>query len=428
MTAKNLASSLTVLFSLGLAGCSSVEPSFNDMTKAYTASIEQHMRDTILVNMMRAAYDMPMTFTDIPSVLGTGSVGTMTGLSVNAISLSPGSVAGYFSADKGSYYTAGAQLTTSRQFNFTLSSLDNQQFTKGFLATIPLENVHFFSQSSHLSKQLLYTLLLNSIELKIQGSPAKRYVNDPKLPGYKDFQKLLQELLESGLTTETVTREKALGPMVTQEQSVKLMAQMGQALMNIKSSGVNISLKPVKSGGHTMYQLHAEAKQVRFCVSPPPDQTWIRQRFGGEILCQPKVGETSTTVQKPKASMPAAAGAKSTEPVELMTINLRSTRDVFRFVGQVIMAQTERTPPMIVKIPTQTGPKAWDDIPLLVLNKGSSPPTSQTIASVVYFGESYSVPLKDNGYSSVVFDLLSLLVTMNKIPGSIPASPGILIK
>lgn len=414
--------------SLGLAGCSSVGPSFNDMTKAYTASIEQHTRDTILINMMRAAYDMPMTFTDIPSVLGTGSVGSTTGLSVNAISASPGSVAGYFSAATGSYYTTGLQLNTSRQFNFTLSSLDNQQFTKGFLTTIPLENVHFFSRSSHLSKQLLYTLLVDSIEIKVQGGHAKRYVNDPKLAGYDDFQKLLRELLASGLTTETVTQEKAIGPKISQEQAVKLMPEMGKVMMGAKSSGVDMSLKPSTSDGRTMYQLHAQTQQVRFCVAPPPEQTWIRERFGPQILCNPDPGAAALGSVTANTSQSSARSQGKEQPVEVMTITLRSTRDVFRFIGQVIMVQTNGNPPFTVTIPTEVSPNTWKDIPLLVLNKGSSPPSTQTIASTEYFGESYSVPLNDNGYSSVVFDLLSLLVTMNKIPGSIPASPGILIK
>jgi len=193
-----------------LIGCSTAGPSFNDMTKAYTASIEQHTRDNLLVNMMRSAFDMPMTFTDIPSVLGTGIVSTQTGLSVNNLSATPISLSGYFSAAAGSNYTAGASLSTSRQFNFTLSSLDNQQFTKGFLTSIPLDNVHFFSRSSHLSQQLLYTLLIDSIEIKSKGEPNRLYLNNPIRDDYSEFQDMLFQLLESGLTTETVTELKCL--------------------------------------------------------------------------------------------------------------------------------------------------------------------------------------------------------------------------
>lgn len=405
-----------------LTGCSTVGPSFNDMTKAYTASIEQHTRDNILVNMMRAGFDMPMTFTDIPSVLGTGVVSTEAGLSVNNLSASPGSVASYFSAGAGSNYTAGASLSTSRQFNFTLSSLDNQQFTKGFLTTIPLDNVHFFSRSSHLSKQLLYTLLIDSIEIKVKDAPNRVYVNDPNLANYDEFQKILFDLLQSGLTTETVTDSKDLGPQMSEAQAVKLMGELGKTLIDAKKAGANIEVKSTTVAGQKRFQLQATKQRVRFCVSPPPQQTWIRERFGTQILCKPSPGEALLS------QAAASADPTTKKPVELMTITLRSTRDVFRFVGQVIMAQTSRTPPELISIRTETAKDQWQDIPLLVVNKGRQGLNVQTIASVEYFGEIYSVPLTDNGYSAVVFDLLSLLVTMNKIPGSIPASPGILIK
>lgn len=407
-----------------LTGCSTVGPSFNDMTKAYTASIEQHTRDNILINMMRAGFDMPMTFTDIPSVLGTGIVSTESGLSVNNLSATPSSLTSYFSAAAGSNYTAGAQLSTSRQFNFTLSSLDNQQFTKGFLTTVPLDNVHFFSRSSHLSKQLLYTLLIDSIEIKVKDAPNRMYINDPNRPDYDEFQKILSDLLQSGLTTETVTESKEMGPQVSEAQAVKLMSELGKTLMSAKQAGANIELKPTQVGGAKRYQLHATQQRVRFCVSPPADQIWIRERFGTQILCMPTPGTTFS--DGPQQTAPAGQADK--KPVELMTITLRSTRDVFRFVGQVIMAQTDRTPPKVISIRTKTGKDQWEEIPLIVVNKGSTGFGEQTIASVVYFDQAYSVPLENNGYSAVVFDLLSLLVTMNKIPGSIPASPGILVK
>jgi hypothetical protein len=74
------------------------------------------------------------------------------------------------------------------------------------------------------------------------------------------------------------------------------------------------------------------------------------------------------------------------------------------------------------------GNNQYDYVPLLIVNKGSSIGSGSVISSVKYFGVDYTVPLEKNGYSSVVFDLMSLLVTLSKIPGSIPASPGILIQ
>jgi len=91
-----------------------------------------------------------------------------------------------------------------------------------------------------------------------------------------------------------------------------------------------------------------QSRVFAFCVAPPPDQTWIKERFGAEILCQPRPG--TSFVSTPDASRADSTNAKRPElnnkPVELMTITLRSTRDVFRFVGQVITAQTETTRPL----------------------------------------------------------------------------------
>lgn len=426
MSNKNWMRTFGLLGALALGGCSAVGPSFNEMTKAYTASIEQHTRDTILINMMRAAYDMPLTFTDIPSVLGTGTINTMAGASATIYSASPVSVPGFFSAGPESGYTFGGQLSTSRQFNFTLSSLDNQQFTKGFLTTIPLDNVHFFSRSNHLSKELLYTLLIDSIEIKERGQPAKTLLNNPNTEDYPQFQQLLYTLLDAGLTTEAVRLEKPIGPRFSEEQATKMIGEVGKLMMDAgRLTGASIDIKPSTVGGRTFYQLHAAKSETRFCMAPPNQNPAITTRFGPHILCSPQTGLSGG----PAVKSAVVGSAKGPDPtVEMMSINLRSTRDVFRFVGQVIMAQTTRTPPLTVTIRTQTTAKQFEDIPLLVVNRNTSAPADQTIASVVYFGAQYSVPLRDNGYSSVVFDLLSLLVTLNKIPGSIPASPGILIK
>jgi len=131
MSIRSMFGGLSVAAILTLTGCKAIGPDFNDMTAAYTGSMEVHQRNTILINIMRAAYDMPMTFTDIPTVLGQGLAQGQAGLTANIMSLEPTSVPGFFSAAPQSNASLQAGLTVSRQFSFSLSSLDNQQFTKG---------------------------------------------------------------------------------------------------------------------------------------------------------------------------------------------------------------------------------------------------------------------------------------------------------
>jgi hypothetical protein len=420
MTITKWCKNLTILSLVSLTGCGGMGPSFNDMTKAYTASIEQHTRDTVLVNMMRAAYDMPMTFTDIPSVLGTGVINAQAGASSTIFSASPESIPGFFSAGAQSSYYFGAQLNTSRSFNFTLSSLDNEQFTKGFLAPIPLDNVHFFTSSNHLSQALFFTLLIDNIEIQTPGSSKVVFYNDPASPKYAEFQKTLYNLLDSGLTTEVTMAERSIGPVINNEQAVKLMSQMSSSLM-----GGEVFLKPIGKGNQTQYQLHAQRPVTRFCLVPPSDQNWIKDNFGPQILCK---ADTLTTGKASNMASAEPSTSKTPKYFESLKVKLRSTRDIFRFVGQVILLQTNTKSHDTITIRSINAANQWEEVPLLIVNTNSSMPQSQIIAEVDYFGKTYSVPLNNNGYSSVVFDLLSLLVTLNKIPGSIPASPGILIK
>jgi hypothetical protein len=66
-------------------------------------------------------------------------------------------------------------------------------------------------------------------------------------------------------------------------------------------------------------------------------------------------------------------------------------------------------------------------IPLIVVEKGSAS-SSNALTSVKYQGEKFTVPTASNSYSREVLNIVSQLLTLNKVPGSIPASPAVLIK
>jgi hypothetical protein len=113
----------------------------------------------------------------------------------------------------------------------------------------------------------------------------------------------------------------------------------------------------------------------------------------------------------------------------ISVLGARAAMSIRSVVGGLsLAAQTAATPPVVTTVRTYMGNGQYDYIPLLKVNKGSNIGSGPVVSSVKYFGTEYSVPLDKNGYSSVVFDLMSLLVTLSKIPGSIPASPGILIQ
>ena len=415
MSIRSMFGGLSVAAILTLTGCKAIGPDFNDMTAAYTGSMEVHQRNTILINIMRAAYDMPMTFTDIPTVLGQGLAQGQAGLTANIMSLEPTSVPGFFSAAPQSNASLQAGLTVSRQFSFSLSSLDNQQFTKGFLTPVTLDNVHFFAQSSQLSKDLLFSLLINSIEINEVGKAPQLHFNNPSSPEFPKYLELINTLLDYGLTTEAIIKPIDLGPVLTSEQAVRYMTSP------VGNLPPGVILRKLNTQQGERFQASIVKPTTSFCMGNRSKHNEIVARFGPTILCH-DTDSTGNILGTPHS----AVFKKGAAPIQRISINLRSTRDIFRYLGKVASAQTLNNPPVQTYVRTYMGNEKFDYVPLLKVNKGSG--TGPVISSVKYFGNEYSVPLEQNGYSSVVFDLMSLLVTLSKIPGSIPASPGILIQ
>ncbi len=414
MSIRSIVGGLSAAALLALSGCKSIGPDFNEMTAAYAGSMEVHSRNNILTNIMRAAFDMPMTFTDIPTVLGQGLTQGQAGLTGNIMSMDPSTLAGFFSAAPQSNYTLQAGLTVSRQFSFTLSSLDNQQFTKGFLTPVSLDNVHFFAKSSQLSKDLLFSILVYSIGVHEQGKPTQVFYNNPADPDYPKYETLINTLLDFGLTTEAVVKPIDLGPVLTSEQAVRYMTSP------IGNLPPGVILRKLNTPQGERFQASIVKPTTSFCMRNREKQNEIAARFGTGIFC-------SDTDSKGNVINKQQSAAKGSASVQRLSINIRSTRDIFRYLGKVAADQTASTP-RVMKVRTYMGYGKYDYIPLLKVNKGSNTGSGPVIASVKYFGNDYSVPLEKNGYSSVVFDLLSLLVTLSKIPGAIPASPGILIQ
>jgi hypothetical protein len=66
--------------------------------------------------------------------------------------------------------------------------------------------------------------------------------------------------------------------------------------------------------------------------------------------------------------------------------------------------------------------------PLFVVKKGAE--SGRALMSVKYQGVNYYVPkdADESSYTNQVLVLLSQMLTLTKVPGSIPLSPAVLIK
>jgi hypothetical protein len=414
-----------------LAGCAAPSPSFLDMSQVYQSEIEKYQNNNLLLNIVRASKNMPLSFLDIPNVIGTGSLSETVGLGAFLYGSAPSSVSGFFSPaaasafGTSSYYNPSASISVGRSFNFTLSSLQNAQFEKGFLQKITLDVVHFFT-NDHVSKELLFLLLIDRFDFVDPDGKKNVLLNNPLLPGYADFQKQLRKLVDSGLTTELIASQVKIGPPMSPEQLLDkngLVSYVGMA-------DKNIVLLDISNGNQKQFQLFQNIKQVRFCFAPTPFQSEVVEYFGEGMLC---ANPFKTDDKKSNAvGQLKADKKKSTADHNPLLISLRSTKDVFQYLGEVYDVQVATTNPYTV------GLRKWVDkgnsklelsndlSPLFVISTGS--PKERVVANIGYDGTQYYVPTENSGYSVYVINLLSQLVNLLKIPGSIPASPAVLIK
>jgi len=392
-----------------LGGCTSIQPDFMDMTEAYERSIDMHQKKSLLTNMLRASNDLPLMFTDITTVAGTGSINTNSTIGASMVSAEPGSLAGFFSSTNGSSASIGTGLSTNRSFTFSLGSLNNEEFYRGFLTDTPLEDMYFYMRSDHPSKEFVASLLVDSIELTGQDGVKNIYVNDPLSPDYPLFQSVVYQLVDDGLTAEMINQMVDIGPALSKEDFNKVLPEISK-LIQAKVQVRKLTTKP------ETYQLTMIVPKAKFCM----DSALTQRRFGKQMSCK-SLSQTAAAAQTVKNPGPAESSK------ETLLINLRSTKAVFAYLGKLIARQIGPNP-VITTIRVPVGKGQFEQTPIILVHQGMLSPFDKLIASTNYQGTTYSVPLRDSGYSAKVFDLLSVMVTMNKIPGSIPASPGVLIR
>ncbi len=404
---KGLCGVAVLASTIVLSGCSTIGPDFTDMTEAYEHAMDMHQKKSLLSNMLRASHNLPLIFTDVTTVAGTGSITSSNSIGAHIQGVDPSTVNGFFSPAVGSGANISSQLTTNRSFTFSLGSLNNEEFFRGFLAETPLDDMYFYMKSDMPPREFITALLVDSIEIVGKDGVKKVFINDPTSTQYDQFQSLMYQLLEDGLTTEVTNELIDIGPVLSKEDFAKLLPEIS------KLAQAKLIVRKVHNLPDA-FQISSILPRAKLCMDSPKES----RRYGRNMDCgkaPPALPNSAKQVDAPSNS------------ADTLLIKLRSTRGVFRYLGRVIALQSGPKPVM-TSVRVKNANDQYENIPLLVVNQGNNFSSNNVIVSTNYQGEVFSVPLKNAGYSSRVFELLSVMVTMNKIPGSIPASPGVLIR
>lgn len=420
---------------IALTGCAPTgSSSFRDMSSAYRDVLESYANDNVLLNIVRSSKQMPVSFLDMPSVIGTGSVGVNAGVSSTISSNAPSAFTGFFSAAAASgtsSYGPSVGLSVNNSFNFTQSSLDNAEFMKSFLGDIRPDVIANLTNNQTRPRSVLYALVIDYIELRSDKNVVlSTYINNPNLPEFDDFQSALYTLIQAGLSTEIVmAKQNVSAPMSAEELNRNLVAVVAA------QAQPGTTVEQVTKGGVTKYQVVRSMPVTRMCLNKQAEVETLGQVFAESAFCNSQ----STGVMPTKPLLPSTAAdlrKKGANKDTQLIIKLRSTRAVFDFLGTLVNLQN-MNPPRQIKVMSSDAIAINNEllfkrdfssaIPLLVVEKGRAN-TRNALTSVKYQGETYTVPAESDSYTREVLNIVSQLLTLNKVPGSIPASPAVLIK
>ncbi len=400
-----------------LGGCTSaLTPDFGQMSAKYANSLEQYQINMIFQNILRASENRPISFLDMPTINGSGSIGVTP--SVSAL-FSGGAIpynTSYNVIQGGlSYAIPSATLTLNNTFNFTQSSLDNATFWKSYLNELPKETVKYFSHN-HIPKEVILSLVIDEFEIFQPNGKSTVLVNNPLRPDHAQFQQYLYKLINDGFSAELIDTSETLGPPIPIE---KVASRFGNnAFVMFKDS--NIAIKQVGDPKNLLYQPIQISNKYKLCIHSDQYANYLPlKKYGETLYCEDNANE----------ALKKTSDAKKRQPT--LIARIRSTNNIFEYLGQVVRAQLANKP-YYVNLPPTSGTfdsnrDKLNQYALLIVDKEKLTPKPFSIIEGLD-GDTYSIPSVDNGYSTLAIKVLSQLMSLQKIPGSIPASPSVLLK
>lgn len=405
-----------------LGGCASLgnPTSMVDMAVNHNQTIDQIERNTLLLNILRAADEQALTFTSISYVGGNGNINSNINLndSRRTILGSPFS------------FGVGGGMAVGSGFSYTLNTLDNEQFNRSFLADIPLDRLRYLHEGTYLSNSVLWTLVTQSLEVREDrgdsGHITTRIANTPAPADWSAFQRLIADALRWGLTLEEVPDEVPVGPRMSRDEAMYQITTVISAWTPPSWGPPSANAaKPmlVELGGSNAtatHQLVMVGSKIRYCFKPPKIEDWP---YNGEALC--RSGSAHRLWRETQAKKKGNLLSPAALPLNVQEISLRSPREVFYFLGRLVrpqLAGSGVSPAMIESLEAQSSARP------LIQVACDRPAPANALAVATYRDRVCHIPRDDNSHSAHVMQYLGLLVTLSKVAGAVPTSPAVLLR
>lgn len=414
---------LSVALSLILSGCTAID-GFSPRSVGFNRQAAESKSETILLNILRAAYGQPLQFTDVGSISGQGNASVTAG-STLPIAVIPSGVPRTFSI------TPGATVSGNSTFN--VANLNTQEFYYGLQSPLSMQHLALFLKSGFNNNP--YVLLsLAILEMEIRSKGEKRIIQNrgDESHTFFGFYSALNFLLRAGLTVEEVKgAPQPIGPILTatEAKSPKLLA----AIVAAGSEAPTLKETKRKKAAPTYQLVKKGSGSYRFCWDEaslrkfiPPVPSAVRREgdrsfvplvlaIGGGIPIDGytiEIGADYLCGQTPKK--PPSAGVQ--EVAHNFSISIRSVEGIFHYLGEIVRTELG----LSGQAPTPLSIPGRKEFKIFSLEQRMA---SGVEPSAFYDGTNYAISVDPAGYnaSSRVLQLLTDLLALQSSAKTLPA-------
>jgi hypothetical protein len=213
---------LASLLLAGLAGACAVVDPVDPRYDTVNRSLSKARNESILLNIIRAGHEWPLSFTTVPQV--NPSMQNVTTIGLPSFQVGPSYKPPAVQGTQNAGYTLGAPLrniifgntnnltnATMVSSNFSISSLENGAFYNGLLRPVSLHDLNYFIHQGY-SRELLFWLFADTVEVTaggrtigLQYNPPDDYGCHQREPKHGCFREFVEIATLTGLSVEAKT-------------------------------------------------------------------------------------------------------------------------------------------------------------------------------------------------------------------------------
>jgi len=431
-----------------LGACALVDP-VDPRYDTVNRSLSKARNESILLNIIRASHEWPLSFTTVPQV--NPSMTNQTQVALPNFLVGPsykppvvGALAGL--PDQTGYSLPSISpfrdvifgnnvLNNSTQVssNFSVSSLETGTFYNGLLTPVSLHDLNYFIRQGY-SRELLFWLFADTVEVQIGGriigfqyNPPDDYGCPEREPKQRCFREFVEIATLAGLSVEAKTVKPGSG----KSSSTDGIATDGAA------SG--------KSGGGSGGGAKGSTEYSRFCFNPvlaergrkamdPARFEVVRARYLDSFKPTPVCGTPWNPGQTEEESTDTLQFNVGPLKFKILT---RSTNSIYQFLGKVLKEQIRVKLEEAGTLPPE--PRAYlppgredERLPILSTTRDDFqllhivPAAGQACFVHTYFIDGdYCVPERGSSNTKRIFSLLAELLALKTQASELAITPAV---